>query len=275
MGYGESFALTLFTDDPALAVRADAAGVDRIGPDLERLGKQERQGGLAGSHRISDHDPTCLATLRAALRRAQLFTRANRLHAGSPEEVEAYVEAGVEVIMLPAFQHADDVRRFLEIVAGRALVVPLLEHVAAIDGLDEILGLEGVGELHIGLNDLQISLGGGGRGRFELIVSDYLEQVAHRIRDAGAGLGLAGLGRVGDSSLPIPSDLIYWQLPRLRVSGSLLARSFFPPDYESIDLVAEVAACRRRLSEVAAAGTAAWQAERERLAWHLSNVASP
>ena len=37
--FGESFRLTLVTDDAALAARADRAGVNRIGVDIERLGK--------------------------------------------------------------------------------------------------------------------------------------------------------------------------------------------------------------------------------------------
>ena len=39
MNLGDRFRLTLFTNRPALALAADRAGVDRIGPDLERLGK--------------------------------------------------------------------------------------------------------------------------------------------------------------------------------------------------------------------------------------------
>ncbi|MBK8991737.1 MAG: hypothetical protein IPM40_08620 [Gammaproteobacteria bacterium] len=36
MNLGDRFRLTLFTNRPALAGAADRAGVDRIGPDLER-----------------------------------------------------------------------------------------------------------------------------------------------------------------------------------------------------------------------------------------------
>ena len=43
MSYGNNFALTLFTNDVELARRADVAGVNRIGLDLEVLGKAKRQ----------------------------------------------------------------------------------------------------------------------------------------------------------------------------------------------------------------------------------------
>ena len=47
--FGEAFTLTLLTDDSVLAKSAYDAGVDRIGLDLERLGKAERQAGHAPS----------------------------------------------------------------------------------------------------------------------------------------------------------------------------------------------------------------------------------
>jgi hypothetical protein len=41
--YGEDFCLTLLANDPHLAEQSDQAGIDRIGIDVERVGKQERQ----------------------------------------------------------------------------------------------------------------------------------------------------------------------------------------------------------------------------------------
>ena len=46
MSVGDDVVLTLWTNDPALARRADDAGIDRVGIDLDRLGKAERQQGL-------------------------------------------------------------------------------------------------------------------------------------------------------------------------------------------------------------------------------------
>src|SRR5687768_18349093 len=70
--------LTLWTGDPRLAARADAAGVDRIGVDLERLGKAERQRGLGTW--ISAHAEADLAALAPALTRAALFARVNPIN---------------------------------------------------------------------------------------------------------------------------------------------------------------------------------------------------
>ena len=75
----DAFVLTLWTNDPALAARADAAGVDRVGVDLERLGKAERQRGPRHLD-LAAHDWTISARVGAALARADLFARLDPLH---------------------------------------------------------------------------------------------------------------------------------------------------------------------------------------------------
>ena len=233
--------LTLWTDDPVLAAQADAAGIDRIGPDLERLGKRRRQQGMG--YRISEHRRERLPALRAALHDAQLFARTNPLHHGTAGEVERLLAAGVQVLMLPMFTTAGEVTRFAATVAGRARVVLLLEQAAAVEQLDEILAVDGVDELHVGLNDLALSLGEA--NRFRLLTDPLLERVADRAHAAGLPLGIGGLGRAGDGSLPVPSDLLYAQHARLGASCALIARSFLTGGGE---LAAEVGRARERIA---------------------------
>src|SRR5438874_7870784 len=153
----ERFVLSLWTADPVLARSADEAGIDRIGVDLERLGKADRQHGLGTW--ISPHTERDLASVRPALERARLFVRVNPLHAGSPREVEAVLRAGAEVVMLPMAADPREVERFVDLVEGRALVVLLVERIEALRRLDELVAVAGVGEVHIGMNDLALSLG--------------------------------------------------------------------------------------------------------------------
>ena len=70
-GFGHDFCLTLLTKDPRLAAEADSAGVNRIGVDLERLGKAERQ--PSPDSRISDHTWQDLARIAPSVQRADLF----------------------------------------------------------------------------------------------------------------------------------------------------------------------------------------------------------
>jgi hypothetical protein len=239
--------LTLWTDDPVLAAQADAAGIDRIGPDFELLGKERRQQGLG--YRISAHRVDRLPALRATLSHAKLFARTDPLHAGTALQVRRLLDAGVEVLMLPMFTRADEVARFVNLVAGRADVVLLLEQATAIADLDAILSVEGVTEVHVGINDLALSLGE--PNRFALLTTPLLEDVALRVHAAGLPLGIGGIGRLDDASLPLPPDLIYAQHARLGAVGALIARTFLAP---GVELAAEVQRTRERLAYWRACG---------------------
>jgi hypothetical protein len=247
MSYGSDFILTLFTNDPELAARADAAGVDRIGPDLEIIGKRRRQGHL--NTRISAHTVADLATIRPRLTNADLFVRTNPIHPGLPDEIERVIGEGAAVVMLPMFTSPEEVAAFLRLVDGRARTVLLLETAQATARIDEILALGGFDEMHIGLNDLYLSTGL--RNQFEVLCSDVLESACAKLRAAGIRFGLAGIGRAGDTALPIPSELVYPQYPRLGARGAIVSRVFFSSTGER-DLAADVADARARLDHFAA-----------------------
>jgi HpcH/HpaI aldolase/citrate lyase family len=236
--------LTLWTDDPALARRADEAGIDRVGVDLERLGKAERQRGLGTW--ISPHELGSLPTLRAALSRARLFARVNPVNRATAAEVDAVLDAGAEVLMLPMFSSAGEVDRFAEIVGGRAEIVLLLERAAAARDIDAIVALDAVGEVHVGINDFTLDLGLA--NRFLALTHELTDHVADRVRAAGRRFGIGGIGRVSDTDVPVAPDLIYAQYARLGATAALVSRAFLRPDPAAVDLVGEVALARRRLA---------------------------
>lgn len=233
--------ITLFTDDPDLAAAADRAGIDRIGPDLEVLGKAERQRGLG--YRLSRHRADRLRSLREAVRPGRLFARTDPVNARSGPDVESLLAAGVDVLMLPMFTSAEEVRRFCSLVGGRAKVVALLETSAAVRCLEEVLAVPGVDEVHIGLNDLALSLRVD--NRFNLLAGPLLDDVSARVRDAGIPFGVGGIGRLDDAGLPVPPDLVYAALARLGATRTLLSRSFLD---NGSDLGSEVAKARSRLA---------------------------
>ena len=266
MGYGNDFTLTLFTNDPGLAARADAAGVDRIGPDLEIIGKQRRQGHL--NTRISAHSLDDIAAIRPRLTRAKLFVRTNPIHPGSADEIERVLDAGAEVVMLPMFTTPEEVAIFLRLVRGRARTVPLLETARAAACVDEIIAQGGFDELHIGLNDLYLS--SGFRNHFEVMCSGLLESVCAKLRAAGIRFSLAGIGRAGDAHLPVPSDMVYPQYPRLGATGAIVSRVFFTSPVE-LDLAHEVAKARARLDHFAALPPTVLAAARAELSETIAN----
>jgi hypothetical protein len=253
--------LTLWTNDPDRAAWADRAGINRIGLDLETLGKSERQAGLGtwiSLHKLEDLDG-----IRPRIERAELFVRLNRLHEGSKAEAEALLDRGVDVIMLPNFTTAEEVAEFLRLVNNRARVVPLVERLAAIDTLAELAAL-GVEEIHVGLNDLSIDLGFS--NRLAVLAAPVADRIAQEARAAGLKLGLGGLGRPMDETLPVPSDLVYAQHVRLGASGGIIARSFFRRKASAAELTGDVSRLRARLSEWTEASPAALEAAREELA---------
>ncbi|HEY2397134.1 MAG TPA: hypothetical protein VGH81_14320 [Rudaea sp.] len=248
MSYGSDFVLTLFTNDPALAAAADRAGVDRIGVDMEQIGKGARQGHLATW--ISDHAENDLAVVKPALRRAALFARCNPVHDGSRAEIDRLIAAGVRVIMLPYFKTRFDAETFIRLVDERAHPVLLVETADAAAVITDLCRIPGVREIHVGLNDMRLSLGW--PSHFHVLVSDFLVEICDTVLAAGLRLGVGGIGRAGDNDLPVPADLVSAQLPRLGASASLVSRSFFREpvpddlDAEFVKLRAWLDACALR-----------------------------
>lgn len=240
-GVGDT--ITLWTSNPILVRWAGRNGIERIGLDLERIGKEQRQRGYStwiSPHRIED-----LNVIKPELGSAKLFVRCNPVHSRSAVEIAKLIEAGVEVLMLPNFTSANEVENILRIVDHRALVVPLVERVAALGCLRALSSL-GVKELHIGLNDLSIELGLS--NRLLALSSNKLQIFSEQAKALGLKFGLGGLGRAMDTSLPVPSDLVYAQYVRLGASGALLARSFFNKDMREDDFAYEISRLRERLN---------------------------
>lgn len=209
-----------------MAALADGAGVDRVGVDLECLGKAARQAGLGTW--ISPHTAADLVGIRDHLTAATLFARTNPVHAGSAREIEALIDLGVEVLMLPMVATAAEAASFVELVGGRATTVLLVERAEAIAAIGDLLRVEGVDEVHVGLNDLALSLGL--PNRWLALQGDMVTDVGAQVRDAGMRFGLGGIGLAHDRSLPIPSDLVYAQMARTGATAALLSRSFMRPE---------------------------------------------
>ncbi len=255
--FGTQFRFTLITDNTRLAAAADDAGVDRIGIDIELLGKAERQAGHDA--RFSHHGWEDLAALRRVVKRAALFTRINPVHNETAAEIEAALGLGAGVLMLPSFRTAREVEEFVRLVRGRARAVILVELAPAVARIREILDVPGVDEVMIGLNDLHLEFGVA--NHFEMLVSPVLDLLAAEVARRGLPLAVGGLALPGDTRLPIPPDLVYAQYPRLGASGAWIARSFSAPDMKTA-----VQEMRNRLDDWAGATTEQLEDARRELA---------
>jgi hypothetical protein len=235
--------LTLFTNDPRLARQADEATIDRIGLDLERIGKHQRQKALKTW--ISDHEISDLPLIKEQLRGAKLIVRTNPIHAGLKGEIDRLVELGAQVLMLPYFHSEAEAAQFIEFVDGRAQVCLLVETAASAMRLAKILGLEGVHDIHIGLNDLHLSLGLS--SHFELLQTSFMRHLTERLQESGRLFGFGGIARLGDGSLPVPADLIYAQYAYHGAHAALISRVFTASQNDPVNMQNEVANARRRI----------------------------
>lgn len=218
--------LMYITNRPDIAQIAESAGVDRIFVDMEFIGKDSRQKGLdtvKSHHTVSD-----VTAVREAVNSAEVLVRVNPIHNAladyfsSEDEINAVIEAGADIVMLPYFKTVDEVRIFLSIVNGRAKTMLLLETPEAVEHLDEILALPGIDEIHIGLNDLGI--GYGRRFMFELLADGTVEQLCFKLRKKGIPFGFGGVASIGKGMLP--SEYIIKEHYRLGSSFVILSRSF-------------------------------------------------
>ncbi|WP_018936532.1 aldolase/citrate lyase family protein [Thioalkalivibrio sp. ALJ24] len=224
---GDPLRFMLITGEPETGRAAELAGVDRVFVDMETRGKQERQGHL-NTHRAS-HTLEDVERVAASVERAEVMVRVNPPGPGTPNEVEAAIEAGAQRLMLPMFVSVGEVDAFLEQVDGRVPVTFLVETPAALARLPLYLDRLGPRDhVHIGLNDL--SLAAGLDFLFEPLAGGMLEEPARLCREAGVVFGFGGVGRIGNGD--VPAEWILGEHLRLGSSWVILSRSFRGADGE-------------------------------------------
>ena len=227
-----SLKLMYITNNTEIAKIAEKSGVDRIFVDLETVGKQERQGGMntVQSHHTLDD----VAAIKAVLTTSELIVRANPIYENSENEIDTIIKNGADIIMLPYFKNVAEVRDFLGYVRGRVRTCLLFETPEAVRNVDEILELEGIDEVFIGLNDL--SLGYGKKFMFELLADGTVEKLCLKFKLKGLPYGFGGIAAIGTGTLR--AEYILKEHYRLGSSCVILSRSFC--DYEKIADMGEI-----------------------------------
>lgn len=225
-----SINLMYITKDPAVAVIAERAGVDWIFLDMEFIGKDARQGGLdtvQNHHTVKD-----IESIKAAVKTAKVLVRVNPIHDALPnypsskDEIDASIMAGADILMLPFFKTVEEVRTFIELVDGRTKTCLLLETAEAAMLIDEILKVPGIDMIHIGLNDLHLSLGM--KFMFQLLTDGIVEGLANKIKAKGIPFGFGGIARLDTGA--VPGKYVLKEHYRLGSSMVIVSRSFCNTD---------------------------------------------
>ena len=263
--------LIQITNDPAFARRCDALEGMRLWVDLERLGKAERQAGR--NTFISEHQLDDVARIKDVLRSAPLMVRVNPLNPQSADEVDAVLARGADLLMLPMFTTADELRAFSALVAGRAPVVPLLETAGALRSLDDWITTPGLNEVYVGLNDLHLSLGL--HFMFQPLASGMVERVADVARSHGLRFGFGGVARLDEGLLP-GRDVLAEHV-RLGSKAVILSRTFHRPAESGLPehpFETEVDRLRQVELELSQRSAAQQEADRVRIAGVIAGIAT-
>ncbi|PYS33285.1 MAG: aldolase [Acidobacteria bacterium] len=214
--------LCLITDKTEFAAEAEKVGIERIMLDLERTGKRKRQ--MGRDLFISDHIIASVPRMRAVLGKARLVVRVNPLSHKSCEEIDAVIEAGADFMMLPYFHSVDEVRGFRSLVAARAKTILLVETKSAVEILPTLVKERLGDEVHIGLNDLRISLGN--RTIFDPLCNGMIERLSALLRGEKIPFGVGGIARLSHDRLPINPEHVLAEQVRLEAGIGWLGRSF-------------------------------------------------
>ena len=213
--------LMYITNSPAVAEIADAAGVDRIFVDLEKVGKAERQRGWNSVK--SQHSTEDIPKIKAAVRKAQVLVRTDPVFDGLGDELNEVFAGKPDVVMLPYFKTVKEVETFVDLVDGRAKTSILVETKEAAESLDDILSVGGIDEVHIGLNDLSHSYRR--RFLFEMLADGTVDRLVETIKKYDIeSYGFGGIAAIGKGLLPAE-----WIIPehyRLGSTCAILSRAF-------------------------------------------------
>lgn len=233
--------LMYITNDPKIAQIAENAGVERIFIDMEYIGKELRQGGLdtiQNHHTIDD-----VNAIANSVKKSKVLVRINPIHqatqeySSSKEEIDAAIEGGADILMLPYFKTVDEVQTFIDLVQGRTKTLLLLETIEAVDVLDQILIIKGIDEIHIGINDLSLALGK--KFMFELVADGTVEKIINKIKPTGIPYGFGGTARLHKGILP--AEFVLAEHHRLGSSMVILSRTFCDTsktsNYEEIEKI--------------------------------------
>lgn len=220
------------TNDLDVALIAQKYGVDRVWIDLETIGKEERQKGLDSVK--SHHTVDDIRVIKPHLTKSEMLVRVNHWHEKSVAEIDAVIDAGADMIMLPYWKSVDEVKGFVEAVNGRCKTTLLLETKEAVECIDEVLKMGGYDEVHIGLNDLHLSYGM--MFMFELLTDGTVEMLCEKFRSAGIPYGFGGIAKLGAGL--IPAERIVMEHYRLGSTRAILSRTFC--DYAKIKDVEEM-----------------------------------
>jgi hypothetical protein len=212
--------LMYITNNPSVMLIAEKYGVERVFIDMETLGKEERQPHMdtvKSSHTIED-----IKKARKILTKTEILVRINSLNDGSEKEINDAINAGADIVMLPYFKNAKEVKKFIDYVNGRDKTCLLFETDDSFYNVDEILSINGIDEAYIGINDMHLCFKK--EFMFELLSDGTVEYLCQKFRNKRIPYGFGGIARLKYGE--VPAELIIAEHYRLGSSMAIISRKF-------------------------------------------------
>ena len=215
----EKMTFMMIVNDPGIARFAHDSGVARLFVDLEYMGKDIRQKGLdTWKSRQTVQDVT---RIREAVPEGHLLVRVNPLHDDTASELDDVLARGADSVMLPMFHSCEDLARFLDLLAGRAEAVPLVETAAALAAVPQICDSLPLTRLHIGLNDLHLEMNLD--FMFQPLADGTLEEAAQALRSHDVSFGIGGVARASEGI--VSPEFLLGEHVRLGSDAAILSRT--------------------------------------------------
>lgn len=232
-----------FTNNELLASSLDNLNpVDTIFIDLEKLGKDKRQGHT--NSLISNHTYQDILNIRKSVRSSFLGVRIDPLNENTEFQVNKVIQNGADVIMLPMFSNIEEVKETISIINKRVYLDLLFETPKSLDLVD-LIPKNLVRKIHFGINDLALAYSF--NSMFSCLFSKAVISAAFRAFKRNIEFGLGGLGSLG--SKPINPELIMAKLIQMKANRAILSRSFLK-DIDISDFKSAKESAEKKLNEL-------------------------
>lgn len=181
----------IITNEPEVCRTVVNAGIDYVFVDLEREGKQARQGHTKSF--ISSHTLRDVRLIRRHTPKNMLLVRINPLGRNSVEEIEQVIKLGADAIMLPMFSNLEELQFVAAQIAGRVEFWPLVETLSACRSIcrASLVDLQGVSNFYFGLNDLHLELEL--KFMFSSLKNEEVRSCMAHCRSLGFSFGFGGI----------------------------------------------------------------------------------
>lgn len=221
---GKQLKLMYITNNIQVAEIALDAGADIIFIDMEYMGKDARQNGMdtVKNHHTIDDIKSMRTVFNNYDKDKMLLARVNPIHSGSEEEIRLAIKNGADIVMLPMWRTAEEVRSFVKYVDKKAKVFLLLETKEAVEIIDEVLNIDGIDCIYIGLNDLHLSYGM--KFMFQPLTEGIVDYLTEKIKRKNIQFGFGGIAKLHEGA--VPAEKILGEHIRLGSDMVILSRSF-------------------------------------------------